>query len=150
MPPQPSQANTPDIDEPTLSEGDRARLHTYLREFIPGIVVYSVVVFATAASVGDDPSMPRRLLLLLPLLPALWSGRAIVRSLGRSDEFERAMQLESMAVGFGAAMVASMTVGFLGLHSDPNRFNQVSPWIIFMVGIAAWAITLGVRTGRHK
>ena len=145
-----SNPATPDIDEPPLSEGDRARLRTYHREFFSGIAVYGVVVFATAAFIGDDPSMPQRLLLLLPLLPALWCARAIKRSLARSDEFERTIQLEAMAVGFGAAMIAAMTVGFLGLHADPNRFNQVSPWIIFSVGMAAWGFTVGIRMKAHR
>lgn len=60
-------------------------------------------------------AMPRRLLLLLPLLPALWNMRAIVRSLQRSHEFERMVQLEAL------------TVGFLGMLTEPNRFNQVAP-----------------------
>ena len=136
---------TATIDEPKMSQGDRERLRTYHREFFPGILVYGVVVMATAVYVGDDPSMPKRLLLLLPLLPALWSARAIARALGRADEFERANQLEAMAVGFGAGMVAAMTVGFLGMHAEPNRFNQVSPWIIYSVAMAAWAIALGLK-----
>lgn len=138
------------IDEPKMSEGDRDRLRTYHREFFPGIVVYGVVVIATALLVGDDPAMPKRLLLLLPLVPALWSARAIARSLGRADEFERATQLEAMAVGFGAAMVASMTVGFLGMHAEPNRFNQVSPWIIYSVGMGAWGLTLSLKNRQHS
>lgn len=138
------------IDEPRMSEGDRDRLRTYHREFFPGILVYGVVVVATAIAVGDDPSMPKRLLLLLPLLPALWSARAIARSLGRADEFERANQLEAMAIGFGAAMVGAMTVGFLGMHADPNRFNQVSPWIIYSVGMIAWGLTLGLKNRQHS
>jgi len=137
------------IDEPKMSEGDRVRLRTYHREFFSGIVVYGMVVIATAVFVGDDPAMPKRLILLLPLLPALWSARAIARSLGRADEFERANQLEAMAVGFGAAMIAAMTVGFLGMHADPNRFNQVSPWIIYSVGMIAWGSTLALRNRKH-
>lgn len=136
--------------EPTMSDGDRVRLRTYHREFFPGIAVYLVAVVATAVFVGDDPSMPRRLLLLIPLLPALWSARAIVRSLGRADEFERIIQLEAMALGFGAAMIAAMTVGFLGMHAEPNRFNQVSPWIIFSIGMAVWGFTVGIRTNHRR
>ncbi len=133
--------------EPKLSEGDRDRLKLYHREFFPPMAVYLVVVFVTAVFVGDDPAMPRRLLLLLPVVPALWAMRAIIRSLGRADEYERLVQLEAMAVGFGVAMVASMIVGFLGMHADPNRFNQVSPWIIFSAAMLAWGATVGVRSG---
>lgn len=136
--------------EPQFSEGDRDRLKTYHREFFPAVAVYLVTVFATVVFVGDDPAMPRRLLLLLPLLPALWAMRAVVRSLNRSDEFERLVQLEAMAVGFGVAMVASMTVGFLGMHADPNRFNQVAPWIIFSVAVLAWGAVAGIRSSRHR
>ncbi len=135
--------------EPTMSDGDRARRRTYHREFFPGILLYVVAVFATGALVGDDPSIPRRLLLLIPLLPALWSARAIVRSLGRADEFERLVQLESMAIGFGFAMVGAITIGSLGMHAEPNRFNQMSPWIIYSVGMVAWGITVAIRTRRN-
>jgi hypothetical protein len=107
-------------------------------------------VFTTAVFVGDDPAMPRRLLLLLPLLPALWAMRAVIRSLQRSDEFERMVQLQAMAVGFGPAMVAAMTVGFLGIHAEPNRFNQVSPWIIFSVAVLAWGVTAAVHSASRS
>ncbi|MFK7920189.1 MAG: hypothetical protein AB8G14_19105, partial [Ilumatobacter sp.] len=146
----PQQSDQVALDEPRMSDGDRERLRAYHREFIPGIVVYAIAVFVTAAFVGDDPAIPRRLLLLIPLLPAVWSARAIMRSVQRSDEFERMIQLEAMAVGFGAAMIGAMTVGFLGMHSDPNRFNQIAPWIIFSVGMASWGITVGIRTNAHR
>lgn len=136
--------------EPHLSEGDRHRLKTYHREFFPAIAAYLVIVVATAVYVGDDPAMPRRLVLLLPLLPALWAIRAIVRSLKRSDEFERMVQLEAMAVGFGVAMVAAMATGFVGMHAEPNRFNQVTPWIIFSIAVLAWGVMTATRLGRHR
>jgi len=61
------------------------RLRTYHREFFPGVALYLVTVLVTAVYVGDDASMPKRLLLLLALLPALWSARAIVRALEESS-----------------------------------------------------------------
>ena len=136
------------IDEPRMSDGDRERHRTYTKEFAPGIVVYVVAVFATSFLVGDDPSVGRRLLLLIPLIPAVWSARAIARWVQRGDEYQRLVQLEALAVGFGAAMIGAMTVGLIGMHAEPNRFNQLSPWFVYMIGMAAWAITLGVKNRR--
>lgn len=137
---------SPLIDEPKMSDGDRARQRAYFREFFPAIVLFVVAVFAATALVGDDPSVARRLLLLIPLIPALWCTRAIVRWVQRSDEYARAVQLEALAVGFGAAMFTAIAVGTVGAVSEPNRFNQFTPWLIYSVGMITWAITASIKS----
>ena len=111
-------------------------------------MIYVLAVFATSAVVGDDPSAPMRLLLLIPLAPALWSALAIARWVRGSDEYQRQLQLEALAIGFGAAMIGAMTIGLLGMHAEPNRFNQLSPWLIYMIGMLTWGATVAMKTRR--
>lgn len=136
------------IGEPQLSDGDKQKRNSYLREFFPGMVLYVVAVLATSFLVGDDPSMGRRMLLLIPVLPCLWSLRAVVRMLGRADERERLVHLEGMSVGFGVMIVVAITLGFVGLPGNVGVLAELSPWLIFGAGMAAWGITSGVRAGQ--
>ncbi len=55
-----------------------------------------------------------------------------------------------MAVGFGAGMVAAVTVGFLGMHAELNRFNQLSPWIIYSFGMGAWGLTWSLKNRQNS
>lgn len=136
------------ISEPQLSDGDRHKRNAYLREFFPGMALYVVAVLVTTALVGDDPTPVRRLLLLIPVVPCLWSLRAVVRMLGRADERERLVHLEGMSMGFGTMIIAAITLGFIGLPGNVGVLAELSPWLIFGTGMATWGVTTAVRSGQ--
>lgn len=136
------------ISEPAISEGDRQRRNQYFRDFVPGVLGYAVAIALMVAIVGDDPSFGVRLLTLMPLIPSLWSLRAIVRMIGRADEMVRAVHFEAMTLGFGAAMVTAVGVGLVGLPGEPGLFNRLAPWFIFSIGMATWGICVGVRMAK--
>ena len=78
------------------------------------------------------------LVVLIPIIPALFFMRAVVRHFGRIDEMHREAQLESLAVSFGLTVIAVVTLGFLsiaGLNTDPW-----GPWVIFSIGMATWLV----------
>jgi hypothetical protein len=129
---------TRELDSPRWSTGDRARAQTYLREFLPGILGYGLALAAVIAWGDLDGDSPWRFLWsVLPVLPMLWVVRAVVRHLGRADEYARLVLLRGLAGGFVVAMLAALTVGFLelaGLRLDHGGAG----WLIYSAGMAGW------------
>lgn len=124
------------------SVGDRARTRAYHLDFWPGIVGY-VVVLGAVTVLGDlDGTSPWRFLwALLPVLPALWVIRAVVRHVRRIDDYQRGLLLRGLAAGFAAAMIASVTVGFLDVA---GLDVPLAGWIVYGVGMVAWGVAAAV------
>jgi hypothetical protein len=122
--------------------GDRARTSAYHLDFWPGIVGY-VVVLGAVTVLGDlDGTSPWRFLwALLPVLPALWVIRAVVRHVRRIDDYQRGLLLRGLAVGFAAAMIASITIGFLDVA---GLDVPLAGWIVYGVGMVGWALAAAV------
>lgn len=85
---------------------------------------------------------------LLPLLPAGWLVWAQLRSLRRADEYQRIVQLEAMAIGFGTVIVLSLAGGLLDAAGigDSRQSLQVT----FILGILSWIGALAVNTWRAR
>src|SRR4051794_18412533 len=99
--------------ETTLEGRQRS---AYRRDFLPSIIGYVVLLAGSIALVGDSvDSVGEWVLVMLPVVPALWGVRAIVRHLRRVDEYQRMLQLEAMATGFCVAMITAITLGFVGV-----------------------------------
>ena len=83
---------------------------------------------------------------LLPLVPAAWLVWAQVRGLRRADEYQRVMQLQAMAIGFGAFVLLSLAGGLLDAAGigDARQALQIT----FIGGVLAWISALGVLTLR--
>lgn len=79
---------------------------------------------------------------MLPVVPALWGVRAVVRQLRRVDEYQRTVQLEAMAAAFGVAMVTSITLGFVGVAGTATAAGG---WIVYSTGMLTWGLTLKLR-----
>lgn len=82
---------------------------------------------------------------LLPVLPLAWVLVAVVRLLPRLDEYQRQLQLQALAVGFGAAMIAAVATGFLAFAGVQGWWSS---WAVFAVGMLGWA--LGTLPGRAR
>ncbi|MDW3216988.1 MAG: hypothetical protein R8F63_00135 [Acidimicrobiales bacterium] len=110
----------------------------YRRDMVPAIAGYGALLAVALAVVGDEvDSVFEWALMLSPLLPAMWGVRAVVRQLRRVDEYQRTLQLEAMAAGFAAAMIAALTLGFLGVAGVASRSTG---WIVYGAGMATWAV----------
>jgi len=71
----------------------------YLREFLPAMAVYVVLIIVFGLFVRRIDVLAWRVVLaLLPLLPVLAAIRAMVRLLRDQDELERRIDLESWAI----------------------------------------------------
>lgn len=98
-----------------------------------GVVLALVVVFGPL----HGHSSWRILWALLPVLPVGWVLWAVIRHLRRVDELQQRLLLQGLGVGFAAAMLASITVGFLGIAGLNMRF---AGWIVYGVGMLGWII----------
>ena len=127
-----------DTSKVDSSRGDRARAKAYFREFVPGMVGY-VVVLVFVLIFGDlDGTSPWRFVwAILPVLPLLLVLRAVSRHLRRIDEFQQHQLLQGLGIGFAVAMIAAVSVGFLGIAGLDMR---LAGWIIFAAGMAGWVV----------
>jgi hypothetical protein len=133
---------TSKLDRCGGSRGDKARSRAYVKDFLPGIVGYCVLLVVVVLFGDLDGTSPWRFLwALLPVLPMVWIVRALIRHFRRIDDYQRGRLLEGMAVGFAVAMISAITLGFLGIAGLDMRF---AGWIIYLAGMAGWLITSAV------
>ena len=85
---------------------------------------------------------------LLPLIPASWLAWAQLRSFRRADEYQRTMQLEAMAIGFGAVTMLALLGGLLDAAGIGNPSQSLQ--ITFIVGILVWVGALAIKTARAR
>ena len=134
------------LDSKDRSEGDRARSRAYQLEFWPGIAAYAVVLTGVLLWGDLDGESPQRFLwAILPVIPALWIVRAVLRHVQRIDEYQRVLLLQALGGGFAVAMIASVTIAFLEIAG--LRLPGVG-WIIYGAGMLGWIIT-GAVVGRR-
>jgi hypothetical protein len=138
---------TSKLDKGEGSRGDRARARAYLKDFLPGVIGYFLILLVVLVFGDLDGTSPGRFLwALLPVIPAIWVVRALIRHLGRIDDFQRGRLLQGIAVGFAVAMISAITLGFLGIAGLDMRF---AGWIIYVAGMAGWLIASGIAAARN-
>jgi len=86
----------------------------YLREILPAMAVYVVVLFV---SVNLMPKLAspgwRTAVALLPMAPIILAIRAMVRVIRDQDELERRIDLEAIALGSAATGIGFFAYGLL-------------------------------------
>ncbi len=138
-------------DNPYINASERRRLAACMREFVPAVVLYVISIVVLVATIGEDePTITNRLLVLLPLIPCLMGLRVNIRMLRRADEMTQAIQLQSIAVGFGAAMMFAIGMGLVSLPGEIGLVGQFAPWAIFSVGMLGWLISVGVLVSQRS
>ncbi len=124
---------------------DERNARAYNRDFMPAVVGYVVSVVAITILIDfEDAGWWRFLAVLVPLAPAAWGVRAVGRHLRRIDELQRTIHLEAMALGFGVAMIVSLTIGFLDLARVPT--DRWGPWVVYGAGMLAWGVHAARRS----
>jgi hypothetical protein len=82
---------------------------------------------------------------VVPVLPALWIVRAVLRHVRRIDDYQRLLLLQALGGGFAVAMIAAVTMAFLEIAG--LRVEGVG-WIVYGAGMLGWIIT-GTIAGRR-
>ena len=118
----------------------------YTRAFLVAMLGYAGAVWISVsvpATVDPDFRSP---LVLVPLIPAAFALRAYLGFLTRMDELGRRIQLEALAIGFGAAGMLTFAYGFL----EHAGFPQLSYIWVFPLMIALWGLGGAIATRRYR
>ncbi|GAB2975490.1 hypothetical protein [Frigoribacterium salinisoli] len=128
---------TSDLDN-RGGRAERAAHRPYYRDLTLGMVAYGLLL-AAAIAFGDlEGDSPWRFAwALLPVLPLAFVLVAVVRLLPRLDEYQRQLQLQALATGFGAAVLAALATGFLAFAGLQGWWSS---WVVLTVGMLGWAV----------
>ncbi len=127
------------------SASDQARERAALRDAVPAFVTLLVLQGSLIlVNPAGEPTGWYLLWSLSPLVPALWLMWTQLRGLRRADEYQRVVQLEAMAIGFGAALLLSFTGGLLDAAGigDPAQSLQVT----FIGAVLVWVSALAIKS----
>jgi hypothetical protein len=130
--------------EVEMSQATASR--AYARELLTAMAAYVVAVLVTVKLTPDIDPVLRVPFVLIPLIPSAFALRAYLRFLGRMDELGRRIQLEALAIGFGAAGMLTFAYGFL----ENAGFPQLSYVFVFPLMILLWGIGGAVATRRYQ
>ncbi len=124
---------------PETNDTDRRAGRRYLLEFLPAMLGYCVALAVIIVAVDfGDAGWWKYPIALIPVIPAVWGMLAVARHAARIDEMQRSLLVDGVAVGFGTAMIAALTLGFLAMAGlDANRWG---PWVIYSAGMLGWII----------
>jgi hypothetical protein len=123
-----------------------AASRAYVREFFTAMAAYVVAVLVTVKLTPSVDPVLRVPFVLIPLIPSAFALRAYLRYLGRMDELGRKIQLEALAIGFGAAGMLTFAYGFL----ENAGFPQLSYVFVFPLMIFLWGIGGAIATRRYQ
>lgn len=141
-----NEGMTNKLDSQDRSDGDRAIFRAYQLEFWPGIIAYAVLLTGVLLWGDLDGQSPWRFAwAVVPVLPALWIVRAVLRHVRRIDDYQRLLLLQTLGGGFAVAMIAAVTMAFLEIAG--LRVEGVG-WIVYGAGMLGWIIT-GTIAGRR-
>jgi hypothetical protein len=121
---------------------DRAARRAVLVEGIPLFVLGFL-----SLSLGSRPATTTASRALWMSVSALFVLAVVVvlfRVFRRADEYQRKVQLESMAVGFGAVLVALQVAGMLAASGIGNLRESFQ--LIVIVGVLVWQGVADLRT----
>jgi hypothetical protein len=111
----------------------------YLREFLPPVLAYAVMVIVSVWLIKHRvyPSL-RLLFAVLLVVPALFAMGAAIRYVRGLDELQRRIQFEGLAFSFLATCVIALTWALLQNVGLPRAdILRVAPMLIFLWGIGA-------------
>ncbi|MBV8153837.1 MAG: hypothetical protein JO192_09330 [Candidatus Eremiobacteraeota bacterium] len=106
---------------------------------------YVIVLFASVETLKHLSAGPLHYVVaLLPLVPVALLVPIVVRYLRETDEFERRLQTESLAIAGGVTAMVAVTYGFLEVGGMPHP----SAWWTWCVLTISWAIARPI-VGRY-
>jgi hypothetical protein len=131
------------LNNPTRRAGRR-----YITQAAIALVIYLILLVGGLYSVQhlNVQGNLRYLLLLLPLIPVLALVPVALRYIHDTDEFDRQLTLEALAVAAGVTAMYSVTCGFL----EVAGMQPVSAWWTWFVVMGTWAVVRIVLRLRYR
>lgn len=117
----------------------------YIRQMAVMTLAYLIILYFAVTALKHVPAGPLHYVLaLLPLIPVVLLVPIFIGYYRNTDEFERRMQSESLAIAGGITAMLSVTYGFLEVAGWPHP----SAWATWMVFMISWAIARPI-VGRY-
>ena len=130
----------------------RAVHKRYFREFVPAMAAYVLLIFLSVSWLKTlEGATTRTVVTLLPVIPIAFVIRAMVRVIRDQDEFERRIDLESIAIGGGIGAFGFFTYGMLlnAAVLAPPKPEAVAIWVmpvlLFCFGVVKCLVRLYYR-----
>lgn len=128
----------------------RAVERRYMREFVPAITAYMLLVLLSGTLLHHTTATAwRALLSLLPVLPIALVVRAMVRYVTGSDELEQRTHLQALAVAASVVGMGTITLGFLAAAHVLHFGGEAMLWV-FPVMMAVYGVTRMVVARRYR
>ncbi len=118
----------------------------YVIEFTIAIVAYMVVLFATRYAFRDLSGPWEPIVALLPVVPLIAIFVAVLRWLRATDEFNRRIIVDSLAIAGGITALLAATYGF----AEGDLLPRPSAWWTWTVFMFAWAISAMILRRRYE
>jgi hypothetical protein len=120
---------------------------TYLKEFGVAMLAYLIVLALSMAFVNANPGSTWRFVVVLaPVVPALFVVLAVVRHVRRLDELQRRIQLEALALAFPSSALVTFSYGLLQQAGLPP-LNWT--WVWLVMG-SFWLLGTVVAARRYR
>jgi hypothetical protein len=118
-----------------------------LRRMAFGLILFLVVMFGAYALLDQDLQPPWDIIAsLMPTLPGFYLLYAVSSAISSLEERQRLIQLEGLAVGFGIALVAALSIGLLS-----TTISLPANWIyLTLLLVVSWGVGKGVALVRYR
>lgn len=108
----------------------RALEKRYRRELFSGLIFYTIVILLIWPLARNvDSQLLRGLVALTPLIPFAAVMRAIIVNVRDSDEFQRRLHLEALAISAAIVSLLTMGAGFLVAAKVIELNGSVLLWV---------------------
>jgi len=110
------------------------KLRKYLREFGLAMIAYAIITMISLKILGAgvENQTLRTLTSLSPIIPLIAVCWTILRNVRRSDEMQRTIQIEAMAIALAGTTIITMGYGFLESVGYP-RITMFAVWPLIAV-----------------
>jgi hypothetical protein len=122
-------------------------MRQYVVQFSAAMAVYMVVLVVSLIIIQANPdSLWRVPLAIAPVVPVLFALWAFVRFLRGTDELQRQIHFEAIALAAGATGVLTFTYGFL----ENVGFPHLNPIWVLPLLIGLWGIGAAIAGRRYS
>lgn len=123
----------------------------YLREFLPPMLAYVLVLFASLWLLKrlPEPGLARGLVALAPVLPIALALRAIVRYIRDVDELQQRIELEAVSIATALVSLLYLAGGFLQLAGVIDVSAGIAMIWMFPLVCFAYGITKAIVARRY-
>ena len=119
----------------------------YLRRMTIALVVYTVILAASGALTSAYPDALWRFpVAVTPMAPFIYVIALSVRYLRMVDELQQRIQLEALAIAFGATAAITFCYGFLEHVGLPH----INWWFVWPVMGISWSLSTIYAERRYR